>query len=248
MRSLGADLAVHRMREMLERDLLGPAEPAHQEDLETLIDVLRASIELEGPCDYAEGPAGGHSNRRALQAHFAGLAGLLEEWDAGVERARAAPDRLWEWLAGAAAARGFAEPPFALGALIDRLAVRTVERSRNGQSRHPHELSVQHFNDTFDGEEHLSVYVEGQKVARLPSLPEADVRLRLEATEALIQGLFDDAQACSEAAEILAAHDALLDLKQQLLDRLAHDAAVSPIPFALGSPICEGHTGAEQPA
>ncbi len=241
MRSLGADLAVHRMREMLERDLLGPAEPAHQEDLETLLDVLRASIELEGPCDYAEGPSGVQTNRRALQAHFPGLAGLLEQWDRGVERVRAAPDRLWEWLAGAAAARGIAEPPFAVGALIDRLAVRTVERSRTGQSAHPHELSIQHFKDVVNGQEHLSVYVEGQKVARLAHLPEADMRRRLESTEALIQGLFDDAQRCAEAAEILAAHDALFDLKQQLLDRLAHDAAISPIPVAPGCPVCEGH-------
>ena len=85
------------------------------------------------------------------------------------------------------------------------------------------------------------MYVEGQKVARLPHLPEADMRRRLEATEALIQGLFDDAQRCAEADEILAAHDALFDLKQQLLDRLAHDAAISPIPCAPGCPACERH-------
>ena len=194
MRSLGADLAVHRMREMLERDLLGPAEPAHQEDLETLLDVLRASIELEGPCDYAEGPHGRDSNRQALQAHFAGLADPARAVGCR-RRAGAGSAGPTVGVAGeAAAARGIVEPPFAVGALIDRLAVRTVERSRTGQSEHPHELSIQHFKDVFDGQEHLSVYVEGQKVARLPNLPEADMRRRLEATEGLIQGLFDDAQ------------------------------------------------------
>ncbi len=238
MRSLGADLAVQRARLGRELEARSPVAPEHREDLETLLDVVRASVELESRCDYADPPSSPQHNRQAFTAHFTELGALLKEWDAGVERVRTAPGGLWEWFALAAADRGIAEPPFVLGALIDRLAVWTVERSRHGELGHPHALDLQHFTDGFGSEQCLSVYVEGQKIARLPVEPRADLERRAEAADQLVQGLFGDAQNCEEAREVGEARDSLLDLKQQVLDRLTEHATGSAILSAAGCPFC----------
>jgi len=213
-------------------------QPEHREDLETLLDVLRASVELESRCDYADAPNGEQHHRRAFMAHFGELGALLEQWDAAVERLRTAPGGLWEWFAVAAADRGIAEPPFALGALIDRLAVWTVERSRHGELRHHHRLDLQHFRDGFGDQQYLSIYVEGQKVATLPCEPSADLERRAGAADNLVQSLFADAQACEEAKEVGHARDALLDLKQHVLECLTEHATGSPILAAADCPRC----------
>ncbi len=238
MRSLGADLAVQRAREGNGLNGRAHVEPEHREDLKTLLDVLRASVELESRCDYADPPNGQRLNRRAFMAHFGELGALLTQWDTAVERMRIAPGGLWEWFALAAADRGIAEPPFVLGALIDRLAIWTVERSRHGELGHRHELDLQHFKDGFGEEQYLSVYVEGQKVARLPVEPNADLERRAEAADELIRRLFADAQRCEEAQEIGDARDALLDFKQQVLDRLSQHATGSAILAAADCPFC----------
>ncbi|HYM54669.1 MAG TPA: hypothetical protein VES97_04860 [Solirubrobacteraceae bacterium] len=238
MHSYATDLALARLRLAGEDDVPAPVDPKHREDLETLRNVVRAAIELESPCDFADPPNGGQDNRRAFLAHFGELEDALVEWDAEVERARSAPGALWEWYARAAAERGITEPPFAVGSLIDRLATWTVERARNGQLNSPHDLYLQHFKDAFEGEEYVSVYAEGQKVARLPGEPRADVRRRTVAANRLIQTLFDDAQACEAAQEIGRARDSLLDLKHELLDRLALHGTATPVVFAPGCPCC----------
>jgi hypothetical protein len=239
MRSYASDLALARLRHTREDDVPAPVEPKHHEDLEALHNALRAAVELESRCDFADPPNGRQHNRESFLAHFSELEDALGEWDAEVERVRAAPGALWDWYARAAVERDINEPPFAVGPLIDRLATWTVERARHGQLSTPHELYMQHFKDAFDGEEYVSVYVEGQKVAKLPGEPRADAQRRIDAVDGLIQRLFDDAQSCEEAREIDQARDSLLDLKHELLDRLALYAMFTPALFAADCPLCQ---------
>jgi hypothetical protein len=236
MHSYATDLALARLQNACEDDVPAPVEPKHQEDLEALRNVLRAAVELESRCDFADPPNGRRHNRESFLAHFSELEDALEEWDAAVERVRAAPGALWDWYARAAAERGIDEPQFAVGSLIDRLATLTVERSRHGRLSAQHELYLQHFKDAFESEESVSVYVEGQKVAKLPGEPRRDERRRVEAVDRLIQSLFDSAQICEAATEIGHARDSLLDLKHELLDRLA---TLTPVLFAADCPFCQ---------
>jgi hypothetical protein len=238
MRSYATDLAVARLRHPREEDVPAPVEPHHQEDLEALRNVLQAALELESRCDFAD-PPGSQQNRDCFLAHFSGLEIGLEEWNAEVERVRAAPGALWDWYASAAVKRGINEPLFAVGPLIDRLATWTVERARHGKLSIPHELYLQHFKDTFGGEEYVSIYVEGQKVAKLPGERRLGAQRQTERVDRLIQRLFDDAQRCEEAREITHARDSLLDLKHDLLDRLALSARFTPVLFAAACPSCQ---------
>jgi hypothetical protein len=246
MRSYATELALARRRHAREDEVPAPVGPAHQEDLEALGNALRAAIELESHCSFADPPSGREHNRESFLAHFSDLDDALEEWDAEVERVRAAPGAIWDWYARAVVKRGIKEPLFVVGALIDRLATWTVERARHGQLGSPHELYLQHFKDAFDGEEHVSVYVEGQKVAKVPGEPRRDLQRRLDAVDGLIQRLFDDAQNCQEASEIGHARDSLVDLKQDLLDRLTLCDPSTPVLFAADCPFCQ--TLSELPA
>ncbi len=216
-----------------------PVPAAHREDLESRMDLLRMAIELEGPCDYGDVPGDPPEHRTAFLAHFGELEPELEGWNRGVERVRAAPAAMWEWYEQAARKRGVTEPPFALGALIDRFAILTAERSRTGRLAEPRKLSVEQFRDRVGGAERLSLHVEGQNVAHLPSAPEDTAARRAADAEELLQRLFDDAQRSDAAREIVDSRDDLLDVKQALLDRLAMHASVDSISFAPGCPECQ---------
>lgn len=215
----------------------------HQEGLEMLLSAVQLAVGLDNRCDYGDRPGGEARNRDAFLAHFRDLEPSLNDWDAAVERVRAASDALWEWFAGAARDRGAREPPYAVGALIDRLATMTIERSRREELAMEHELRRQHFNDAFDGREHVSVYVEGQKVAEVPGEPWVDLAQRVEAVDGLIQALFDDAQRSEQAQEIGDARDSLLDLKLPLQDGLALHASDTQIAFSEDCPLCWGSRG-----
>jgi len=229
-------------------------DPEHREDLEALMDLLRVAIELESSCDFGEradsgsgggssdgsaGGAGDSQNRAAFFAHFRELETALQEWDECVERLRAAPGSLWRWLARSTASRCLSEPQYSVGALIDRLAILTIERARHGRLTTRHKLYVQCFIDRSGKAELMSLYVEGQNVARVPAEPEATVAQRTDHAAELIQRLFDDAQTSSEAAEIASARDALLEIKQPLLDRLTLAASVDAISFSPACPRCQ---------
>jgi len=213
--------------------------PLHREDLEELLDLLRATVELESRCDFADREGGPPRNREVFLAHFGELDASLLAWDERVERVRAAPGALWESLARGAAARGLVEPPFSVGPLVDRLAVMTVERSRRGQLGVPHALSIERFRDNVGGRPFVSLYMEGQRVASLPQGPEADARAATLTAESLIQACFDDAQHSEEALEIDDARDALLDLKAHLLGLLAEHAAADSFTASANCPICQ---------
>jgi hypothetical protein len=227
-------------RKTHDSDAYAPIGLEHEEDLKALLDMLRATVQLELKCDYDEPSSAPQQNRSAFQAHFGGSGDLLDEWDERVQRARAAPGTLWYWFERAAAELGLAEPAFAVGALIDRLATCTLERARRGCLSTPHKLYLQHFKDRFDGREYMSIYVEGQKIAKLScGAPSGDISQQIEAADRRIQQLFDDAQSCPEAAEIENARDSLLDLKHLLLDRLVRYAAVTPILVTSDCPFCQ---------
>lgn len=217
---------------------LRPVDGAHREDLEALMDLVRVSIDLEAPCDYGDGAASEAANRTAFLAHFTDLERPLREWDAAVERVQAAPGALWSWFERAARKRGIREPPFALGALIDRLAILTADRARHGRLGAPHRLSVEHYRDRLREGERVSMYVEGQHVGYLPDESDAAVERRMQTADALIQALFDDAQRSRPAAEVVDARDLLLDLKRPLLDLLAEHASLDVFMVAAGCPVC----------
>lgn len=227
-----------RGRGETERDLT-PVAPEHREDLEGLLDVLRVAIELEGACDYGDRGPGQQTNRTSFLAHFGELERPLAQWDETVERVAAAPGALWEWFAHSTAKRGITEPPFAIGPLIDRLAILTAERARHGQLDTEHKLHLQHFTDRQAGGERVSLYVEGQNVAQLPSEAPAIPGGQLEAAGEAVQALFDDAQSSDEASEILEARDLLLDLRQPLLDLLTLQGSLDAIYFAADCPVCQ---------
>jgi hypothetical protein len=211
----------------------------HRMHLEAQMDTLRMAIELERRSDFGDLSDDDRPNRASFLAHFAGLDTALDEWDALVEREQAAPGSVWGWLAQATGERGFTEPPFALGQLIDRLATLTVERARRGSLRKSHRLDVQAFETRSTQGEHLSLHVEGQHVAQLPVDSAATAEEQVEVVGRRIQALFDDAQRCEEAQEVARARKRLLLIKQPLLERLALHASVEPLAFAAGCPICQ---------
>lgn len=192
------------------------------------------AVDLEGRADYHEPPGAGTPHRDCFLAHFPELERPLREWDQAVERVQAAPAALWAALERAAVRHGITEPPFALGPLVDRLAILTVERARSEQLQTHHELGLEHFRDRAGVGAQLSVYLEGQHVARLPAASEAAGLGQLRE----IQTMFDDAQRSKEAAEITSARDAMLDLKQPLLELLASSAAADEIAFVEQCPVC----------
>jgi hypothetical protein len=211
----------------------------HLEDLEAQMDMLRVAIELESHSDFGDLQDGDRRNRTSFLAHFPELGTALDEWDTIVERAQGAPGSVWGWFAQATSERGFTEPPFALGPLIDRLATLTVERARHGRLDTPHRLYLQRFDNGSTGGAHVSLYVEGQNVARLIAEPSTTPERQIEAAGQRVQALFDDAQSCEQAEEIASARDALLAAKQPLLARLALHASVDAIEFATSCPFCE---------
>jgi hypothetical protein len=211
----------------------------HRMHLEAQMDTLRMAIELERRSDFGDLSDDDQPNRASFLAHFAGLDTALDEWDIVVERDQAAPGSVWKWFAQATSERGFTEPTFAVGQLIDRLATLTVERARSGLLRKRHRLELQIFKTRSPQGEHLSVHVEGQNVAQLPLESAAAVEEQIEACGQRIQALFDDAQRCAEAREVSRASNKLSLIKQPLLERLALHASVEPIAFAAGCPICQ---------
>lgn len=211
---------------------------AHREDLEGVMDLLRVAIQLDSRCEYGDGPGGSQQNRSAFLAHFHDLRAPLAEWNARVEEVEAAPGALWGWLARATTERGIAEPPFSVGALIDRLAILTSERARQERLDVPHRLYFERFRDRSAEGERVSVYVEGQNAVWLASDPPETLEERIEGAESAIQALFDDAQRSEAAQEVVGARDALLDLKQPLLDRLAEQASHDVILIAADCPVC----------
>jgi len=234
MNTLRAQLAPSRG----ESEPSATIDPLHREDLEELLDLLRATIELESRCDFAEPESGSALDRAVFLAHFGELDVSLLAWNERVERVRAAPGALWESLARAATRRGLVEPPFSVGPLVDRMAVITVERSRRGQLGVPHELSIERFRDKVGGSPFVSLYMEGQRVASLPPDPEGDADAAALTAERLIQACFDEAQHSEAALEIDNARDALLDLKQHLLGMLAEHAAADTIGPSADCPLC----------
>jgi hypothetical protein len=216
-----------------------PIGAEHLEDLEAQMDMLRVAVELVSRSDFADLRDGDQANRASLRAHFAELGTALQEWDTVVARVQAAPGAVWEWFAQAASERGFSEPPFAVGPLIDRLATLTVERARQGRLARPHRLDLQHFANRSARREHVTLYVEGQNVAELHAESAANPQLEIAAAGQRVQALFDDAQSSEQAEAVASARDALLLIKQPLLDRLALHGSVDAVAFATGCPICQ---------
>jgi hypothetical protein len=212
-------------------------EPNHEEELEALLDLLRTAVKLEARCGDHVVPAV-RDGAATLHTHFADLEPWLEEWDAEVERTQMAVAALWDWYTRAAGARGITEPPFTLGPLVDCLAIRTVERARNGKLRRHQELSIEHLPDRIGGVERMNIYVEGQRVAGFPRPQHDDVEQPAYAFDHLIQALFDDAQRSDEARAIDRARDSLLAHKRRLLRRLAEYAADARMRYEPGCRIC----------
>jgi hypothetical protein len=210
----------------------------HQEGLDALLSSVQLAVGLGNRCDYGDRPGEEPSNRQALAAHFHDLEAALKEWDVAVERVRVAADALWEWFAREARDRGVREPPYVMGALVDRLATRTIERARREELGERYELGCQHFDDAFDGGRRVTVYVEGQKVAEVHGEPDTDLARRVEGVDGLIQALFDDAQRSEQAQEIGDARDALLDLKLALQRALALQANVTDLSLSSDCPKC----------
>jgi hypothetical protein len=214
-------------------------DPEHEAALETLLSTFRTAVALEMRCDLADAPTGEPHNRETFRAHFASADVELERWNAVVEHAHAASHALWRRLAHSASDHGISEPPFMVGALIDHLATRTLERSRRWELGTAQKALLQHFNDRIDGSRHVSVYLLGRRVAILPGGPEPAVKRRVEAADALINELLDDARRCIEAQRVADTRDSLLELKQRLLDDRRRQETIASIAFAPSCSRCQ---------
>jgi hypothetical protein len=211
----------------------------HRDGLELLLSGFQLAVRLDNRCDYGDPFGDRPQNRTIFAAHFRELDGPLEAWNAAVERVRSASDALWAWFGQQASERGIAEPVYAVGPLVDRLATQTLERSRRGGAVGPSDaLASRHFTDAFGEDRNVSIYLEGQKVATVPGSPEADLRRRLAEADRQIQTLFEDGQASGAADEVGEAREALLALKQPLLGRLECQLAIAPVTFAPDCPVC----------
>jgi hypothetical protein len=216
-----------------------PVLPEHQEELESLLDMMRMSVQLDDHRPFRGNSEGEQVGRAAFAAHFGELDEMLGEWDERIDHVRAAPGALWGWFERTAAHEEITEPPFSVGGLIDRLALLTVERARRGQLNTAHELHIQRFNDRLAGVERVSVYVEGQNVAQLSGAPQATLEARVSEVEGRVRHLFADAQESAQAVAIGSARDALIDLKLPLLERLAREGAGDAFPLAPSCPVCQ---------
>jgi hypothetical protein len=229
-----------------EHDASRPVDGSHLEELEARMDLLRMAIELEDACDFGDRPGRERPRRVAFFAHFPELEGPISAWNEAVESVRGAPSALWSWYAAAAARRGISEPPFAVGPLIDRLAIVTAERSRNDELGLPRDLTVESFRDRVGGVDYVSVFVDGQNVGRMPGAGGDDPDAEAGGARELIQKLFDDAQRTSEAEAVGGARDTLLDLKQPLLEELAMQASADAIAWTSRCPVCAATDAAER--
>jgi hypothetical protein len=218
----------------------------HAATLEALLGAFHTAVALEMPCDLAEVKTSELENHACFRAHFPAFAIALEEWNATVAVAEAAPEALWRRFANSARDRGITEPPFVVGVLIDQLATSTVERSRRWELDTPQETQLEHFNDRLEDGTYVSVYVMGRRVATLPGGAEPDVQRRIDAADALIRGLFDEARTCAEARSIADAQEALLTLKQRLLDELEDEQARASINVAAACTRCRREQPAER--
>ncbi len=209
--------------------------------------MFHTAVALEMPCELSEVPTGEQDNCACFRAHFPLLDESLERWNAAVAEVQAAPQALWRQFANSARDRGITEPPFMVGVLIDQLATATAERSRHWELDAPLDPLLEHFNDRVDGEHYVSVYVMGRRVAMLPGGTGPDVQRRVQAADALIGALFEQARGCAEAVRIADTHDLLLALKQRLLDQLDGQQASSAIAFAASCPRCRAQRPGEAP-
>jgi hypothetical protein len=215
-----------------------PVEGVHLEDLEMLLEGLRTAVALGARWDDAELPPDQRQNRDALLAHFAALDPLLERWNAAVELARITPGALWEWFARTASEYGITEPTFAVGSIIDRLAILTIQRARSWELDIGYEFNLEPVPEPFYDGTRICIHLESQRVATLPSEPQSDAAQRVRAASEVIQRLFDDAQASREARAIADARDAVLELKSEVLEYLADQRTASSIQTTKRCAIC----------
>jgi hypothetical protein len=220
----------------------------HAATLEVLLSTLHTAVALEMRCDLDDVSTGQPQNSECFRGHFPALDRALERWNAAVDRAQAAPDALWRRFTSSARDRGITEPPFVVGVLIDQVATSTIESSRRWELDSAPEVALEHFNDRVDGGTHVSVYVMGRRVATLPGGPEPEVQRRVEAADARIRALFEEARNCEEARHIADAQDELLALKQRLLDELEEQRSNALIMLAPDCPRCRWERSAERSA
>jgi hypothetical protein len=209
---------------------------SHRERLELLCDILRCALELEAPCDFAAAPGGRDLNESVFFAHFSEWSELLREWNELNLRSRHAPDRLWGRVALECERRHLTEPPVALGGVIDKLAILTCKRAREWQLEAPHALALNLVGDRIGGVDHLALYLERERISSLAGPPE-EAQRSLEGTARVLQAIFEEIQRSPEARAISAARDSMLELKHDLISRLAA-AAPDALILAAGCPMC----------
>lgn len=191
-------------------------------ELKRLCDQVQIAVELESSPDFGAFSADPDGSRALLLEHRPELGDHLKRWGELLEQTRLAPGAVWGWLSESCPERGIREPPVAVGALVDRLAVLIVARARNWLLDSPHELSAEIARERGSGSVvRLSLYVEQQRVATLAESQSPDAQGDLSRLAATIQALFDDAQRSRPARAIEDLRDAVLELKHELLEELA---------------------------
>ncbi len=190
-------------------------------ELQRLCEQIQIAVDLESQPDFAAFSTDPEGARTMVFQHRPELGEHLARWGELLEQTRLAPGAVWGWLSESCPERGIREPPVAVGALVDRLAVLIVSRARGWLLDSPHELTSEIVRERGGGSVRLSLYVEQQRVATVAESRSDDAQAELRRLAATIQALFDDAQRSRPARGIEDLRDEVLALKHELLEELA---------------------------
>ncbi len=230
------NVGVHLPAGLQEELVTGPRRigPDHLGDLDLLRSLLRTAVDLESRWDYGEPTGGPRTNCAMFLAHFPYLEEDLALWDVAVARVRSATAALWASLGDAASDRGLQEPEFAVGSVIDRLALLVSRRAREGGLRAPYLLKFERFSGARVTDP-ATLYMEGQLVARIASSSPELGQERLAIIATMLQEMFEGLLAGREASEIVDARDYLLGVQESLLEHLS--IPITPL-TTMRCPVC----------
>jgi hypothetical protein len=206
--------------------------PRHRSLLEAMLDRFQLAVLNEQAMDYGDAPGGEPQNQSSFDAHFKSLRPDVVGWHGAVHRLVDASQELRDFIAREVPGCGFTEPDYNGGTVEECFTEVSVRRALGREGNEPKEIHLRCVGDstTPEGGQRWSAYLHsGTRELKVAELDYDIAELSEDGTEGLneiIAGMDQDLQACFDAiqrsdaaAGVTEAHDALLALKQPLLDR-----------------------------
>lgn len=223
-----------------------PVGARHRSLLEATLDRFQLAVLNEQAMDYGDAPGGEPQNRSSFEAHFKALRADVSAWHGAVQRIADASQELREFIAQEVRGRGFTEPDYIDGTVEECFSEVSVRRALGREGNEPKEIHLRCVGATTtpEGGQRWSAYLHSGthelKAAELDhDVTEFSEDAMAELNEIIagmdqnLQACFDAIQRSDAAARVTEAHDALLALKQPLLDRLR------PLKIAFGPVFSE---------